>query len=218
MPFHILLLPLLLSICRYFSTWPCWPLIPVDLSSLISSHSLPTFVQPSLLAPRMVTLSPEVLWNGQWDLLTDDLSCIWWMCDVLLRVALKPCGQGLRATNRTILLFLMGPSSVLPSGTCDWKAIMWSPLRRSHFRNVVIIAERVPDMMGRSVFLCVGYTISSDKFDIIGIQITIHVFLHILGKTCICGFHQWSLVTAFGSLEASLHRWHNGWGSIVSKC
>lgn len=114
---------------------------------------------------------------------------------MLLRVALKPCGQGLDlpCVNRTILLFLMGPSSALPTGTCDWKAIMWSTLGRSHFRNVVIIAERVPDMLGRSVFPCAGYIISSDKFDVSGIQIIIHVFLHIL--------HLWfSLVKLSNSL------------------
>lgn len=119
---------------------------------------------------------------------------------MLLRVALKPCGQGLDfpCVNRTILLFLMGPSSVLPTGTCHWNPIMWSTLRRSPFRNVVIIAERVLDMKGRSVFPRIGYTISSDKFDITGTQIIIHVFLHILGKTCICGFHQWNLVMPLG--------------------
>lgn len=103
---------------------------------------------------------------------------------MLLRVVLKPCGQGLDlpCVNRTILLLLMGPSSVLLTGTYDWKAITWSTLRRSHFRNVVIIDERVPDMLGRSVFPCVGYTISSGKFDVSGIQIIIHVFLHILGR------------------------------------
>lgn len=43
-----------------------------------------------------------------------------------------------------------------------------------------------------------------------------HIFLPILGKTCIFGLCQWRLVTTAESLEASVHRWHGGWDSIVS--
>lgn len=108
---------------------------------------------------------------------------------MLLRVALKPCGQGLDlpCVNRAILLFLMDPSSALPTGTCDWKAIMWSTFRRSHFRNVMIIAEF--QICWEDLFsMCRLYNFS-DKFNVSGIQIIIHVFLRILGKTCIYGFH-----------------------------
>lgn len=127
---------------RYFSTWPCWPLIPVDLSSLIPNHAPLTFVQPSLLAPWVVSSSPEQLpelamsiysegfWDGQWALLANVLSWGCVMCSS--KLALGHVSKG-RMNGTILLAFPLGTSSVPPTGTYEWKAIVSSTLKEVTF-------------------------------------------------------------------------------------
>lgn len=54
------------------------------------------------------------------------------------------------------------------------------------------------------------------KFNMTKKRIIVDSFLHIMDKTYICGHNQWSEVTFLReSLEASIHRWHNGWCNIM---
>lgn len=50
-------------------------------------------------------------------------------------------------------------------------------------------------------------------------QIIVHIFLRKLGKTCLCGHLQWNSAATLvftESLEASIHKWYNGWCSVMS--
>lgn len=175
-----------LSCCLVFSssqfscTWPCWPLIPIDFSSLYLIHLPLPVCNPccwhpgGYLIPWIVSRGGYAYYfegsgNGQWALLTSGLSCIWWMCDVLFWLHLKSCGQGrnISCVNRTTLLAfpwvphlcsLLVPLSGRQSCGQQWK--------RSRSRHAMIMAERVPDMIGRCLILCVVNTIPSGKSDI----------------------------------------------------
>lgn len=151
----------------YSSIWLCWPLIPVDLSSLIPYHSPPTFIQPLLLAPRVVTSSPEQptemakpIYSEGFEMAGETFllmcsfasdECAMCSSGLLLSHVDKGC-TFLMWMGLLFFLFLwtlhlcslLLPVSGSPSYGRDWK--------RSHSRNVVTIAKRVLDMIGRCVF------------------------------------------------------------------
>lgn len=146
--FHIsiLLLGLSFFLILFYLTLltfdPCWLLKPHTLSFSPYLHTtLASGTQGGYLIPWTAYWDGQAyllwgLWDGWWDLLIDVLFCIWWMCDVLLWVALKPCGQRMYIpyVNGTPLFsFPVDPSSVFPAATCKWKPIIWSRLKEVTF-------------------------------------------------------------------------------------
>ena len=169
----------------------------------------------TLLAPRVVTsfreLSPEVVMStwGLWRCSRSPPHCCPYP-DGCLTLSLGHVNKGQRS-GTILLAFSLGASSVLPLATVNGRQSCHQQWKRSPFRTAVIMAERVPDKLGRWVFPCVPSTIPRGKFDITGKWIIIHIFLHM---------HLWSSLmqfsTTFELLEASLHRWSNGCSRVVS--
>lgn len=112
---------------------PCWPPKPHTFS--FSSNLCASLTAGSRVVISSPEQPPEVLWDGQWDFSLPTflhLMDVWWAplgC-------FKPCGQGMSlpcVNGTTLLLFPMGSLSVLPTGTCGWKTILWSTSKEVTF-------------------------------------------------------------------------------------
>lgn len=212
--FHVLILLLGLPILSTFLLDP----MTFDLSTLISYHSPLTFEQFSLLAPRISYL---ILWT------VSRRSCLaetrrWSMSPSQYCPYLDGCfmlssqkltlGHEHGMEGGTILLaFSLGLIRAPHWHLWVEGSHVINNERRSPFRIAVIMAERVPDKLGRWVLPCVPSSIPRYvKFDLTGKRIIIPPFPACALRSSLMQSGQPE------SLEASHYGWRDGCGSVVS--
>lgn len=151
-------------------------------------------------------------------LLTHVLSCFTSCVDVILcQAGLKPCwtrdGHFLYKWNHSCSpwfspIFLAEVVKGRGKANTETHHILGkpSPLPKSSREYLI----------GRCIILCWCYKILNTKLDMTRKQFIIHIFLHVVDKTCICGHHQQSTKTTFETVIENQCSWHDGWYRLMS--